>query len=95
MLVRGFAVAAGNYSGFGFAATWTGNFAAGWNVHADAERRLFVADERSWTDGAGNPAAFAGGRRGVRRVFQDDDADVPVRETDFVDGAAGPDNVAA
>ncbi len=32
------------------AAAWAGNFAAGWNVLADAERRLFVADERSRAD---------------------------------------------
>src|SRR2546428_5589754 len=95
MFVCGVVVAAGNYSRSGSAAAWAGNFAARWNVLADAERRLLVADERSRADSAGNSAALAGGCRGVRGIFQDDDADVPVREADSVDDSAGPDDAAA
>src|ERR1700745_2921974 len=95
MFVRGVVVAAGNYSRFGFAAAWTGNFAAGWNVLADVEWRLLVANERSRADGAGDSATLARGCGGVRRIFEDDDADVPVREADFVDDSARPDDPAA
>src|SRR6266850_7837222 len=95
MFVRGVVVAAGNHSRSGLASSWAGNFAVGWNVFANAERRLFVADERSRADGAGNPAAFAGGCGSVRRICQDDDADVPVRESDSIDDSTRSDDAAA
>src|SRR5690348_13822481 len=95
MFVCGLAVAAGNYPGFGFAAAWAGDIAAGWHVHTDGERRLPVADERSRAHGAGNPPAFAGGCRSVRRIFEDDDADVPVREADAEHDSARPDDAKA
>src|ERR1700722_9852168 len=95
MFVRGFIAAAGNYSRFGLAAARAGNPAARWNLCAHAERRLPVADERSRTDSAGNPPAFAGRCGGVRRIFQDDDPDVPLREAHLVDDSAGPHHVAA
>src|SRR6266403_887521 len=95
MLVCGVVVAAGNHSRSGFTSAWAGNLAAGWNVFANAEWRLLVANERSRADGAGNPSAFAGGCGSVRRIFQDDDADVPVREAHFVDDPTRSDDVAA
>src|SRR5579864_322790 len=95
MFVCSFVAAAGNYSRFGFAAAWVGDFAAGWHVLADVQWGLFVADERSRTDGAGDSAAFARGCGSVRGIFQNDDADVPVCETDFVDDSAGPYDAAA
>ena len=95
MFICGFVVAARNNSRFRFATAWAGNIAIGWHIHANAERRLLVADERPRADSAGDSPTFAGGRGGVRRIFENDDADVPVRETDFVDDSAGPDNAAA
>src|SRR5262245_59676450 len=95
MFVRGFAAAAGNYPRTGFAAARAGNSASGRDVHADAEWQLFVADERSRADGAGNPAALAAGCGGVRRIFEDDDAYVPVREADSEHDSAGPDDAEA
>src|SRR5215470_8707033 len=92
MLLCGVAAAAGNHSRTRSASPRPGNPAAGWHVHADAERRLSLADERSRAHGAGNSAPFAGGRGGLRRIFQDDDADVPVRETNPEHDSAGPDD---
>src|SRR5579871_3698211 len=92
VFVRGVVAAAGDYSRAGFAAIWVGDIAAGRDFFADAQRRLFVASKRSRQDAAGNPAAFAAGRGGVRRIFEDDDADVPVREAAAVDDSAGPDD---
>src|SRR5215813_12599520 len=95
MFVCGVIAAAGNYPRPGFAAAWAGDFAVGRHIHADAERRLPVADERSRADGAGNPAAFASRRRGVRGIFEDDDADVPICEADPEHDSAGPDDAEA
>ena len=91
MLLRGFAPAAGDYSGAGPAAARAGNSAARRHVHADAEQRLPVAGERPREDGARDPAAFARGRRGVRRIQQVDGADVPVREAPPLDDSARSD----
>jgi glycine/D-amino acid oxidase-like deaminating enzyme len=95
MFVRGVTATARDYPRLGSATAWAGNFAAGWNVHPDAQRRLFVADERSRADGTRNTAALASGCGGVRRIFEDNDADVPVREANLVDDPAGPDDAAA
>src|SRR5262245_37279437 len=92
MLVCGVAAAAGDYPRFGFAAARAGDFAVGRYVHAYAERRLPVAYERSRAYGTRNQATLAGGRGGVRRIFEDDDADVPVREADPEHDSAGPDD---
>src|SRR6516165_6420571 len=53
-----------------------------------------MAGERPRKDAAGNPPSFKIRRRSVRRILEDDDADVPLREADAFDGAAGPDCVA-
>ena len=92
MFLRGFAAAAGNYPRTGSAAAWAGNPAAGRHVFANAERRLFVARERPRKNAAGNPPAFAHGCGSIRRILEDDDADVPVREADAFDDSAGPDD---
>src|SRR5271165_819735 len=90
MFLRRFPAAAGNYSRTGFAASRIGNSSSGWHVLANAQWRLFVACERSCKDTAGNPAALEAGRRSLRRILQNDDADVPVRETAAVHDPAGP-----
>src|SRR5258707_14340393 len=95
MFVRGVFAAAGNYPRSGFAATWAGDFAAGRNIHADAQRRLSVENERSRADRARDSSALACGCRSVRRIFQDDDPDVPVREADSLDDSAGSHDPAA
>ncbi len=59
MFLRCFTPATGNYSRTGFAPAWAGDFAAGWHVYADAERRLFLENERSRADSSRNPEAFA------------------------------------
>src|SRR3974377_153333 len=88
MLVCRFAAAARDYAGTGLAAPWIGNSAPGRHVFADAERRLSVARQRSREDAAGNPKALAAGCGSVRRILEDDDADVPVREAAALDDPA-------
>src|SRR5262245_52503902 len=95
MFLCGFAFAAGNYPGPGSAAARAGDSAAGWNIYADAQRRLLVADERSRADDTRNSAALTLGCGGVRGIFEDDDPDVPVREADPFHDSAGPDHAEA
>ncbi len=59
------------------------------HVHADAERRLPVAHERSRPDAPRDCASLARGRRGVRRVLAGDGRDGAVREADSRHDAAG------
>src|SRR5262249_5495023 len=95
VFLRCFSSKTGNYSRIGFAAAWAGDSAAGRDIYADAERRLFVADERPRAGGTRDSKTFARGRGGVRRILQNDDADVPVREADSEHDSAGPDYAAA
>ena len=61
------------------------------HVHADAERRLPVARQRSRADAARNRAALEARRRGVRRVRQGDGRDGAVRQADPQHDAARSD----
>ena len=59
-----------------------GAAAARRHAHADAERRLPVARQRSLQDAPRDRAPLAARRRGLRRVRQGDGRDGPLREAD-------------
>ena len=91
LLVRRLAAAARDHPRARSAAARPGDPAARRHVHADAERRLPVARQRSRQDAPRNRAALEGRRRGVRRVRQGDGRDGPLREAHPQHDAAGSD----
>ncbi len=91
LLVRRLAAAPGDHPRARPAAPRPRDSSARRHVHADAGRRLPVARQRPRADTAGDRAAFAGRRRGVRRVRQGDGRDGPVRQADPRHAAARSD----
>ena len=73
------------------AAPRPGDPAARRHVHADAERRLPVARQRSRQDAPRDRASLEGRRRGLRRVRQGDGRDGPLRQADSRHDAARSD----
>ena len=69
----------------------TGDSSPRRHIHADAERRLPVARERSCAHPPRDRAPFTRRRRGVRRIRQGDDRNGTVREADPQHAAARSD----
>ncbi len=91
LLVRRLAAPPGDHQGARPAAARSRDPSARWDVHADAERRLPVAGQRSRADAPRDCASFEGRRRGIRRVRQGDGRHGPVRQTHPRHDAARPD----
>src|SRR5271157_2822252 len=90
MLLCCFAASPRDYSRTRSPAAWAGDSSPGWHVFAHAQWRLFVARERPCQDATRNPPPLDFGCRSLRRIFEDDDTDVPVRETDAFDDSPRP-----
>ena len=91
LLLRRLAAAAGDHPRPRPAAPRPRDPAARRHVHADAERRLPVARERSREDAARDRAALEARRRSVRRVRQGDGRDGALRQADPQHDAARSD----
>ena len=68
----------------------SGNTSARRHVHADAERRLSLARQRSRAHAPRDRASFATRRRSLRRIRQGHDRDGPLREADHEHDAPRP-----
>ena len=91
VLVRRLAAAPRDHPRAGSAAPRPRNPAARRHVHADAERRLPLARQRSREDAPRDRAALEARRRSLRRVRPRDGRDGTLRQADPEHAAAGPD----
>src|SRR5438477_3822314 len=88
MLLRSLVIAPGNHSRARFAAAWPRDLAPRWHLFADAQWRLPVAHERSCAHAARDSPPLPARCRGLRRILEDDDPDVPLREAAALDDPA-------